>query len=141
MDEKPRLKPISEVLRSPRFHREISSLLFFFAALSAIYSVLLFAAGASDEEALVMAIAYLLLTIVYVVLAILIRRGSVKALVVTGILFAVNVLLVLFGPSGGDVRGLIIGYGLLAFVLIRYIRRERRRIDVQKEELPGDDAV
>jgi hypothetical protein len=129
------------VLRSPRFHREISSLLFFFAALSAIYFVLLFAAGTVEEEALALAIANLVTTIGYVVLAILIRRGSVKALVFTGILFAVNLVMILFGPSWEGVPGAIVGYGLLTFVLIRYVRRERRRVDVHKEELPGGDEV
>lgn len=125
MSEQRRLKPISEVLRSPRFQKEVSLLLFFFAAVSAIYSLFLFAANDS-EEVLVMAVATLIQTIVYVVLAILIRRGSVKTLVFTGFLFAANIVLTLFGPSWEDAKGMVIAYGLLTVVLIRFIRRERR---------------
>lgn len=73
-----------------------------------------------------MAVAMLVQTIVYVVLAILIRRGSVKTLVFTGFLFVANLVLTLFGPSWEDARGLLIGYGLLIVVLARFIRRERR---------------
>lgn len=132
MSEQRRPKPISEVLRSPRFHREVSSLLFFFAVLSAIYSVLLFAAGPSDEDTLASAVGYVVTTIIYLVLAGLIRRGSTKALVFTGILLVANILLTLFGPSWEGAVGMIVGNGLLLFVLIRYIQRERNRIDVSE---------
>jgi drug/metabolite transporter (DMT)-like permease len=125
MSEQRKLKPISEVLRSPRFQKEVSLLLFFFAAISAIYCLFLFAANDS-EEVLVTAIAMLVQTIVYVVLAILIRRRSVKTLVFTGFLFAANLILTLFGPSWEDAKGILIAYGLLIFVLVRFIRRERR---------------
>ena len=125
MTEHRKLKPISEVLRSPRFQKEVSLLLFFFAAVSAIYSLFLFAASDS-EEVLVMAVATLIGTIVYVVLAILIRRGSVKVLVFTGFLFAANLVLTLFGPSWEDAKGMLLAYGLLTVVLVRFIRRERR---------------
>jgi len=125
MSEQRKLKPISEVLRSPRFQKEVSLLLFFFAAISAIYCLFLFAANDS-EEVLVAAIAMLVQTIVYVVLAILIRRGSVKTLVFTGFLFAANLILTLFGPSWEDAKGILIAYGLLIFVVVRFIRRERR---------------
>ena len=73
-----------------------------------------------------MAVATLIGTIVYVVLAILIRRGSVKVLVFTGFLFAANLVLTLFGPSWEDAKGMLLAYGLLTVVLIRFIRRERR---------------
>jgi drug/metabolite transporter (DMT)-like permease len=125
MTEQQKLKPISEVLRSPRFQKEVSLMLFFFAALSAIYCVFLFAANHS-EEVFVTAVGMLVQTIVYAVLAILIRRGSVKALVLTGFLFAANIVLTLFGPSWEDAKGIVIVYGLLIAVLIRFIRRERR---------------
>jgi hypothetical protein len=127
MGEERRLKPIREVLSSPRFQREVSLLLFFFAAVSAIYSLFLFAAGPSEEPALALAVSSLVQTIVYVVLAVLIRRGSVKALIITGLLFAADTLFTLFGPSWEDARGMLIARGLLIFVLIRYVRRERRR--------------
>ena len=127
MSERPKLKPISEVLRSPRFQREISLLFFFFAALSGIYCVLMFAASSTNETTLALAVGYLMETILYLFLAILIRRGSVKALVFTGLLVVAGILLTLFGPSWEDARGMLLAYGLLLLVLIRYVRRERRR--------------
>ena len=93
MSEPRKLKPISEVLRSARFQREISLLLFFFAAISGIYTIILFAASSTDETALALAVGYLVETLLYVGLALLIRRGSVKALVFTGILIVANILL------------------------------------------------
>ena len=128
MSEPCKLKPISEVLRSARFQREISLLLFFFAAISGIYTIILFAASSTDETALALAVGYLVETLLYVGLALLIRRGSVKALVFTGILIVANILLTLFGPSWEDARGMLIAHGLLLVVLVRYVRRERRRV-------------
>jgi hypothetical protein len=125
MTEQRKLKPISEVLRSPRFQREVALLLFVFAGISAIYALFLFAANNSDE-ALVTAVALVTQTIVCVVLAILIRRGSVKVLVFTGFLFAANILFALFGESWEDAKGILIPNGLLIFVLVQFIRRERR---------------
>jgi len=125
MTERRTLKPISEVLRSHRFQKEVSLRLFFFAGLSAIYCVFLFARSDS-EDVLAMAVGLLVQTIVYAVLSILIRRGSVAALIVTGLLFAANIVFTLFGPSWEDAKGMIVVYGLLAVVLIRFIRRERR---------------
>ena len=132
MSEPRKLKPISEVLRSARFQREISLLLFFFAAVSAIYSVLTFAASKTDEMALTLAVGYLVETLLYVGLAILIRRGSVKALVVTGVLVVANILLTLFGPSWEDARAMLIAHGLLLLVLIRYVNRERRTVTEER---------
>ncbi len=134
MSEQRRPKPISEVLRSPRFHREVSSLLFFFAFLTAIFAVFLFAAGSSDEDTLASAVGYVMATIIYSVLAVFIRRGSTIALVITGILLVLNLLATLFGPSWEGAVGMLVGNGLLIFVLIRYIRRERNRVDVQEVE-------
>ena len=125
MTEQRRLKPISEVLRSPRFQKEVALLLFFFAAVSALSSLFLFAAHDS-EEAFAMAVALMIQTIICVILAILIRRGSVKVLVFTGFLFAANILFALFGESWEDAKGILIPSGLLIIVLIRFIRRERR---------------
>jgi hypothetical protein len=125
MTEQRRLKPISEVLRSPRFQKEVALLLFVYAAISAIYALFLFAAN-NSEEALVMAVALVIQTIVCVVLAILIRRGSVATLVFTGFLFAANIVFALFGSSWEDAKGILIPSGLLMIVLVRFIRRERR---------------
>jgi hypothetical protein len=126
MSEKRKLKPINEVLRSPRFQREVSLLLLFFAALALIFSVLLFASGSSEETVLLAAFAGVAQASIYFILAMFIRFGSVKALVLAGLLFAADTLLTLFGPSWEDARGMIIGRGLLILVLIRYIRKERR---------------
>ena len=127
MSEPHKLKPISAVLRSSRFQREISLLLFFFAALSGIYSVLMFAASRSEETALPIAIGYLVETLLYTGLAILIRRGSVIALVFTGLLVIADIVLTLFGPSWEDAKGVLLAHVLLLLVLIRFVRRERRR--------------
>ena len=64
--------------------------------------------------------------IVYVVLGILIRVGSFGAIVLTGILFAGDTLMALLGPSWEAARGTLIARGLLVFVLLRFISRERR---------------
>ena len=125
MTEQRKLKPISAVLRSPRFQKEVALLLFVYAAISAIYALFLFAAN-NSEEALAMAVALVIQTIVCVVLAILIRRGSVKTLVFTGFLFAANIVFALFGSSWEDAKGILIPSGLLMIVLVRFIRRERR---------------
>ena len=42
-------RSIGEVLRSPRFHKEVSMLLFFFAAVNALISVFLLASGDSNR--------------------------------------------------------------------------------------------
>lgn len=46
------MKPIKEILVSPGFMREVSILLFGFAAISGLYAVALLAAGGADPEAL-----------------------------------------------------------------------------------------
>jgi chromate transport protein ChrA len=132
-NEQRRLKPISEVLRSPRFQREVSVLLFIFAGISAIYALVLFAKN-NSEEAFVVAVALVIQAIVCAVLAILIRRGSVKTLVFTGFLFAANTLFALFGSSWEDAKGILIPYGLLIFVLVRFIRKERRAGPAEGED-------
>ncbi len=126
MNEQKTAKPIREVLRLPRFQKEISILLTAFAIFQAIVAVLLFVGGRSESENLFIVITALMQAIVYAVLAILIRFGSVSALVFAGILFAADTLLVLFGPSWEDARGVLIARGLLILVLVRFIKRERR---------------
>ena len=126
MSELKTVKPIREVLRSPRFQKEISILLTVFAIFQAAVAVLLFVGGRSDPENLFAIIAGLMIAIVYAVLAILIRFGSVSALVFTGILFVADTLLVLIGPSWEDARGALIARVLLIVVLVRFIKKERR---------------
>ena len=126
MSEQTTLKPIREVLRSKRFQKEISILLTAFAIFQAVVGVLLFIGGGSDPENLVIIITALAMAVVYTVLAILIRFGSVSALVFTGILFTADTLLTLLGPIGqGPLAGLF-WRGLLIVLLIRFIKRERR---------------
>ena len=128
MTEPQKLKPWNEVVRSPRFKKEISLLLFFFSAVQAIFSVFVFAGSGSSPEVLFTAISGLMIAIVYAVLGILIRHGSISALVFTGILFVADTLLALFGPSWEAARGVIIARGLLIFVLARFLKRERRAV-------------
>lgn len=127
MNEQKTVKPIREVLRSPRFQKEIAVLLTAFAIFQTAVAVILFVGRRSDPENLFMVIAALMSAIVYVVLAILIRFGSVGALVFTGILFTADTLLTLFGPSGqGGVPAALFWRGFLIVLLIRFIQRERR---------------
>jgi hypothetical protein len=120
-------KSIREVLRSARFHREVSLLLFIFAAVNGMFSVLLLAANGSRDVAMPVVIAYAVQAVIYAVLAVFIRRGSVKVLIFTGSFFAVDTVLTLIGPSWEDARSMIVARGLLLFVLVRYIARERAR--------------
>jgi hypothetical protein len=134
MSEQRSVKPIGEVLRSPRFQKEVSLLLLFFSAVSALFSVFLFAAGTSPETVLPTAIAGFVQAILYAVLAVLIRRGSVKALVITALLFTADTVLTLLGPSWEDARGMLIARGLLIWVIVRYIKRERNLIKMRCHE-------
>jgi len=131
MSEQLKSRPIRDVLRSQRFKREVSVLLFVFAAGNALFSLLLFAASGSDEAALSAAFGCALQAMIYAVLGIFIRRGSVKVLAFTGLLFTVDTVLTLLGPSWADARAVIIGRGLLIFVLYRFVRRERIRRSVE----------
>lgn len=127
MNEQKTVKPIREVLRSRRFQKEIAILLTAFAIFQAIVAVILFVGRRSDPEILVTAIAGLMVAIVYAVLAILIRFGSVSALVFTGILFTADTLLTLFSPSWqGGVAGALFWRVFLIVLLIRFIQKERR---------------
>jgi hypothetical protein len=117
-------KSIADVLRSRRFQREVSLLLFVFAAANALFSVALLMVSGPDENAVPGAAVYALQAIIYAVLAFFIRRGSVKVLVLTGLLFVADTVLTLLGPSWQDARAMIIGRGLLMFAFYRFIRRE-----------------
>lgn len=120
------MRSIWDVVRSRRFQREVSVLLFIFAAGNALFCVVLFAArGAGDAPS--SAIVYGLQAVIYLVLGILIRRGSATVLLLTGLLFAIDTILTLFGPSWADARAVFIGRGLLLLVLYRFVRRERMR--------------
>ena len=92
---------IKEILYSRRFMREVSLLLFFFAFVGALIAGLSFAAGPSDPEILAVVVAGLVQVIIYVFLAVMLRRGSIIALWVAGVLFILDTLAVLLLPSGG----------------------------------------
>jgi EamA domain-containing membrane protein RarD len=123
------MKPIKEILRSPAFMREVSILFIGLAALSVVFSLLLFTGSNGDPEALSLAGGFLLQAIIYVVLGIMIRRGSVKALWVAGILFILDTLLSFLYATGSGFVTMILGRGLLIYLLIRYVLNQRRLID------------
>ena len=126
MNEQKTLKPIREVLRSPRFQKEISILLIAFAVSQAVVAILLFIGGGSDPENVVIVIVALMTAVVFVVLAILIRSGSMSALLFTGILFTADTLLTLFSPLWQGSLGVLFWRGFLIVLLIRFIQRARR---------------
>jgi EamA domain-containing membrane protein RarD len=123
------MKPIKEILRSPAFMREVSILFIGLAALSVVFSLLLFTGSNGDPEALSLAGGFLLQAIIYVVLGIMIRRGSVKALWVAGILFILDTLLSFLYATGSGFVTMILGRGLLIYLLIRYVLKQRRLIN------------
>src|ERR1043165_9889666 len=71
-------KSIPDVLRSRRFQREVSLLLFVFAAANALFSVALLMVSGPDENAVPGAAVYALQAIIYAVLAFFIRRGRLR---------------------------------------------------------------
>lgn len=119
------MKSVREILLSAEFMRAVSLLLFFFAGLSSLYSAIIFTGKASDPDVTAAGIAIFVQAIIYVVLAILIRRGSTKALWAAGILFGLDTLLILVSPLGKGVAHMLIGRGLLVYILVRYIRKQR----------------
>lgn len=122
-------RSVKEILLSPEFKREVSILLFAFAAINALISLLLFSGGQSDAETLATGGAILILAILYAVFATLIRRGSNVALVLVGIFFAVDTAL-LFVPTGerGSAVALLARGALIVFV-VKWIRKQRRMVD------------
>lgn len=119
------MKPVRDILRSPSFMREVSILLFGFAALGGLFAILLLALGNLDPDALALGVGTLIQSIVYVVLGIMIRRGSLKALWVTGMLFILDTLLVFVLPFGEGLGAVIAGRGILIYLLFRFVRRQR----------------
>ena len=105
--------------------REVSQLLFVFAGIAAFVAVLSFMNARGDLEVLSVAVGFVILSILYVVLALMIRRGSIIALWIAGVFFAVDTLLILTVPVG---QGLAIGLFariLLIVMFVRLVRRER----------------
>lgn len=106
--------------------REASILFIGLGALSGLFSILLFAGSNADSDALSLAAGLLLQAIVYVALGIMIRRGSLKALWVAGILFILDTLFSVVISTGSGLVGMILGRGLLIYLLIRYVLKQRR---------------
>ena len=119
------MKPIKEILSSRAFMREVSVLLFGFAAIGGLFFVVLLGSGKVDIDTLSILVALLVQTIIYAVLGILIRKGSVKALWAAGILFTLDTLLMFVFPEGTNPAMMILARGPLIFLLVRYVRRQR----------------
>jgi len=94
-----------------------------------MFSLLLFAGSSADPNALSLAVGFLLQAIIYVLLGIMVRRGSVKALCAAGILFTLDTLLSMFYATGSAFVTMILGRGLLIFLMIRYVLKQRRLTD------------
>lgn len=123
------MTPIKDILLSPAFRREVSILFIGLGALSLVFSLLLLAGSSADPNALSLAVGFLLQAIIYVVLGIMIRRGSVKALWAAGILFTLDTLLSFLYATGSAFVTMILGRGLLIYLMIRYILKQRRLTD------------
>ncbi|HZI87197.1 MAG TPA: hypothetical protein VFD48_10205 [Pyrinomonadaceae bacterium] len=123
------MTPIKDILLSPAFMREVSILFVGLGALSFMFSLLLFAGSSADPNALSLAVGFLLQAIIYVVLGIMVRRGSVKALWAAGILFTLDTLLSMFYATGSAFVTMILGRGLLIFLMIRYVLKQCRLTD------------
>lgn len=123
------MTPIKDILLSPAFMREVSILFMGLGALSLVFSLLLFAGSSADPNALSLALGFLLQAIIYVVLGIMIRRGSVKALWAAGILFTLDTLLSFLYATGSAFVTMILGRGLLIYLMIRYVLKQRRLTD------------
>jgi hypothetical protein len=119
------MKPLKEILLSPRFMREVSLLLFFFAALSFLMGILLIGAVNSEPEVMGAAVGGIVQALVYAVLGVMIRKGSITALWIAGVLFVLDAAFQLLQPSGKGLGAGIVSRGILIYVLVRYIRRER----------------
>jgi len=119
------VKPVKDILRSPRFKREVSLLLFFFASLSFLIGVLLIGAANSEPEVMAAALGSLVQALVYASLGVMIRRGSVTALWIAGVLFVLDTVVQLLQPLEKGLGLAVVSRGILIYVLIRYIRRER----------------
>lgn len=123
------MKPINDILHSPAFMRQVSILFIGLAALSVVFAILLFVGSNGDLEALSLAVAFLLQGTIYVVLGIMIRRGSVKALWAAGILFTLDTLLSFVYATGTGFVTMILGRGLLIYLMVRYVLKQRRLTD------------
>jgi hypothetical protein len=121
---------IKEILSSRRFMREVSLLFFFFAAVGALIAGLSFAAGPSDPEILAVVVTGLIQVIIYVFLGVMLRRGSIIALWVAGVLFILDTLAVLLQPSGKVLGFTLVSRVLLVGVLFRYVQRERKNSSI-----------
>jgi hypothetical protein len=131
------MKPIKEILYSPGFMREVYVLLFGFAAITGLFFVVLLGSGKVDVDTLSILVTLLVQTIIYIVLGILIRNGSVKALWAAGILFTLDTLLMFVFPDETNLGMALLARALLIFLLVRYVRRQRAISDEGFEATRG----
>jgi Na+/proline symporter len=119
------MKSIGDILKSSDFKREVSLLLFFFAALNGLISAIIFMGRPSDPEVLIFGIVGFIQAFIYFVFGLMIRRGSNRALLVCGVLFGLDTLLLFFFPLEQGTAKQLIARAFLAFFLIRYVRKQR----------------
>jgi len=111
--------------------------LFFFAGLSLLVGILLMRAANAEPDVFADAVGSLGQSLVYAVLGVLIRRGSVIALCITGVIFVLDTTFLLLQPTGKGFAAAFVSRGILIYVLIRYIRRERISVN---RSIPDRDA-
>jgi hypothetical protein len=119
------MKPVKDILRSPRLMREVSQLLFVFAALGGFVGLLSFFYAGGDLEILGAAAGFLIQSTIYAMLAVMIRRGSIIALWIAGAFFALDTLLILAVPVGQGIAIALFARIVLIGMLVRFVRRER----------------
>lgn len=119
------MKSVREVLYSPGFKREVSILLFVNAIVTCLCSVVILAASPCDPALVVIGIVGFILAIVWLVLAIVIRRGSTKALTVVGVFFGLDTLLIFTLPLEQTTATILLWRVFLISLLVRYVRRQR----------------
>ena len=114
------MKSIKEIVTSPQFMREISFLLFVFAAFSAVVGVLTITSQPSEPQTLAVGVSSLLAAVINGILAFFIRRGYVVALWIAAALFVLDTIFQLLQPTGA-----LVFRGILIAILIRHIKRAR----------------
>jgi hypothetical protein len=104
---------IKQTMTSSGFMRDVSGLLLFLAGITAIVGIAALFSRRSNPNQVSYVVGVLLGVVIYVVLAIKIRRGSVPALITAGVLYSLDSLYVLATPSasaGGLFSRIIVVY-------------------------------
>ena len=73
-----------------------------------------------------MAVGGLVQAVIYVILGIFVRRGSIMALCLTALIFTVDTLFLFTQGRGAAVA--IVTRGILVFLVVRYVLRERDKV-------------